>query len=1047
MKRQILKVFAIIISLTLVLSWAVAAEGPLLPGTAQPEISSGLPFGPAQGDMSFPRGTLANDLNTSSTSISSIAVGQPGLSFRYVQTFGEVEKGYLDDTNHFYDVAGIATDGANLWVTDSWGNRALKFDSSGSFLRKIGKASYEDATGTPLDYISDIGVDSGGYTWVVDSGASHVIKYDTSGQRVSELGSAWNAGSANNQFNDPIGIAFDGDGNVYISDSDIWYGGGNQRIQIFNSSGTYLATIGETGVPGSDNAHFNYPRRIAVYSDTLYVADAYNHRVQIFDISNPLTPVYSATLGVTGVSGSDNAHLNNPEGVGVDATYIYVADSNNNRVQIFNRTTRAYVATIGTGGGSGNYQVHYPSDVSADTSGNIYVADAWNKRVQQYNSSRVYVRTYGTTGVSYVTDGYHYLKPRGVAVAADGSIYIVEERGQRLVKLNAAGVFQWSIGQPGQTGSDNNHLAWPQDVAVDGIGRVYVVESSNNRVQIFTSGGTYNGTIGAGWGTGDYQFENPSGITVDRYGFIYVADTQNQRVQIYNTSRTYVATLGVTGVAGSDNTHFNSPFDVVVDANGIIYVADSENHRVQVFDASRHYVRTIGETGVTGSDFGHFNSWGPHRLAVDAQNRLYVSDANNNRIQVFDAMGAYLTTIGGSNGGGNSQFIGPMGVAIGPDGAVYVADYWDNNRIQKFALGTPGWVQANINGFGDIKNPEITALAPFNGQLYAGAYNYSGNGAQLWRTSDGLNWSAVITNGFGITHNVGIDHLIEFNGNLYAGTWAGSINGGEVWRSDNGLTWTRVVTQGFGDTTNGEVFRFAVFSDTLYASTWSYTNTHGTEIWRSGDGLSWTRTVTNGFGSANNFVAPAMAAFNGYLYAGTYNINSATNTTTGGVIWRTNNGITWTQVNTDGFGTGINYAISALAAFNGYLYASTMYHGAGPQVWRCQVCDGSDWVKVVDNGFGKANTSGPSALEPFEGRLYFIISDYTTGMQVWRTADGTNWEQVGSAGFGDCNNYDTYFDNAVTMFNNRLYIGTDNGANGGEVWQMLRQIFLPLAVR
>jgi DNA-binding beta-propeller fold protein YncE len=1040
MKTRTLAVFTFVIGLTLALTWAVTAQGPQPPGSAHMEAPFDLPNGLAQGDQPFSHGALANDLNTQSVNASNIAVGQPGLSFRYVQTFGEVETGYLEDNNHFYDVSGIATDGTNLWVTDSWGNRVVKFDGSGNFLQKIGKASYEDATGASLDYISDIGVDTGGNVWVVDSGADHVVKFDASGTRVSELGQSWNAGSGNNQFNDPISIAFDSAGNVYVSDSAIWYGGGNHRIQIFNSSGTYLHTIGETGVPGSDNNHFSYPRRIAIYANTLYVADASNHRVQIFNVSNPSSPVYIATLGVTGASGSDNLHFNNPEGVGVDANHIYVADSNNNRVQIFNRTTRVYVATLGTGSyGTGAYEFNHPTDISEDTAGNIYVADNWNKRVQQYNSSRVYMRTYGTTGVSYVTDGYHYHRPMGVAVAADGSIYIVEQRGHRLVKLNAAGIPQWTVGEPGQNGSDNDHLFFPSDVTVDSTGRVYVADTTNNRVQIFTSGGTYNATLGTGWGTGNDQFNNPTGVTVDQNGFIYVADTQNQRVQIYNASRTYVATLGVTGATGSDNTHFNSPNDVAVDANGTIYVADETNHRVQVFDASRQYVRTIGETGISGSDFGHFSSWGPHRLTVDAKNRLYVSDASNSRIQVFDAAGAYLTTIGGSSGGGNSQFSGPMGVAIGPDGAVYVADYWNNNRLQKFALGTPGWVQTNINGFGDYSN-QISTLGDFDGQLYAGIY--SGNGAQLWRTSDGTSWTAAITNGFGYTQNQGIADLMRFNGNLYASTnnWDIAINntrGGEIWRSGNGVDWTRVVSQGFGDPiVNGEIYRLATFSNTLYAASWGFTTTRGAQIWGTSDGLGWTNIVTNGFGNANNGGVMAMQVFSGYLYAGTWN------STAGGEAWRTNDGTTWTQINASGFNGPTNTVVLSLAEFNGYLYAGTRNWTTGGEIWRCNSCDsGGNWIQVVGpagsigSGFGNIANGRIEALFVFGNRLYAATySGNGEGMEVWRTANGTNWEQVGLAGFGDSNNF-APTSKTVTAFNNRLYIGTNNSANGLEIWK------------
>jgi PKD repeat protein len=685
---------------------------------------------------------------------------------------------------------------------------------------------------------------------------------------------------------------------------------------------------------------------------------------------------------------------------------------------VFDYTTREYLRTL-TG-------FSYTAEVAVDAAGNLYVAEPWDSwcRVQQFDSNLNYVRSYGTFGVPYLTDGSHYNGPWGVAVAPDGSIYIGEDNGLRLVKLNAAGVPQWIVGEARIWGNDNQHFTNVKDVALDNVGRVYVADTGICRVQIYNPDGSYYATLGTGCGTGDYQFNWTPGLTIAPNGDIYVADTNNHRVQVFNSDRVYVATLGETGVAGSDNTHFNYPRDVEVDSAGNVYVADNGNHRVQIFDSNRVYTRTIGETGVAGDDFAHLRN--PVAVTVDAASRIYVGDQWGDRVQVFDSGGAYLTTIGGSYGSRNGQMRGSQDLAVDAAGNLYVADY-ENHRIQKFAPGVPGWVQSNINGFGDRRNNYILSLAPFGGYFYAGTYNAgSGNGAQLWRL-DSVGWTAVITNGFGNSNNLGINHLSEFDGQLYAGIW-NQVDGGEVWRSSNGLNWSRVAKQGFGVPTN-EIFRLAVFSDTLYAGTWSTT----AEIWRSSTGISgdWTRVVTNGFGDARNMAILSFEPFSGYLYAGTYN------TATGGEVWRMNDGMTWTQVNADGFGT-VNYRhVSALTAFNGYLYASTTGKPGitGASVWRCQICDGSDWQKVVDNGFGNVTTLELSALEVFDGNLYFVVGNPTTGMEVWRTVAGTNWEQVGFAGFGDSNNYASYWDNSVAVFNNRLFIGTANSANGGEVWR------------
>ena len=123
-----------------------------------------------------------------------------------------------------------------------------------------------------------------------------------------------------------------------------------------------------------------------------------------------------------------------------------------------------------------------------------------NARVQQFNSSLAYVRTYGATGVPYLTDDLHYNTPSGLAVAPDGSIYVTEERGQRLIKLDAGGAAQWIVGIPGVVVDTdaNDRLNNPRDVALAPSGLVYVADSGNNRIQIFNPDGSYYGTLGTG---------------------------------------------------------------------------------------------------------------------------------------------------------------------------------------------------------------------------------------------------------------------------------------------------------------------------------------------------------------------------------------------------------------------------------------------------------------------------------------------------------------------------------------------------------------------
>ena len=200
---------------------------------------------------------------------------------------------------------------------------------------------------------------------------------------------------------------------------------------------------------------------------------------------------------------------------------------------------------------------------------------------------------------------------------------------------------------------------------------------------------TYIATLGTtgSRGASNIHFNDPWGVAVSADNRIYVADAGNHRVQIFDgATRAYLATLGSTGSSGASNTEFNGPCGVAVSANGrLIYVADRYNHRVQVFDGTtRQYIATLGTTGSAGTSNAQFHY--PSGVAVSADNRIYVADESNHRVQVFDGVTLnFIATLGttGSAGASNTQFDGPSEVAVSADNRIYVADY-SNHRVQIF---------------------------------------------------------------------------------------------------------------------------------------------------------------------------------------------------------------------------------------------------------------------------------------------------------------------------------------------------------------------------
>lgn len=339
------------------------------------------------------------------------------------------------------------------------------------------------------------------------------------------------------------------------------------------------------------------------------------------------------------------------------------------------------------------------------------------------------------------------------------------------------------------------------------------------------------------------------------------------------------------------------------------------------------------------------------------------------------------------------------------------------NDLQTIFHAGVNWAQVNADGFGDPANDGIPSLAVFDDYLYAGAHNYISTTygitetAQIWRTPDGTSWEQVDSRDAN-----GAAALIPFQGYLYSGSWDGMI-----WRSPDGLAWTEVITDGFGVTDTG-IAHFAVFSNTLYASTWGGPN--GSQVWQTTNGTDW--VVNNpGIGNdPNNVGAISSEIFQGKLYWGVGNWVS------GAQLYRTD-GITWTPIITDGFGITNNGAVSALCVFSNTLYAG-IWNDNAVQVWRS--ANGIDWEKVVDGLAGGANMI--NALEVYQDQLYLVVQNDASGLQVWHTANGTDWNQVGFYGFGDVNNNWSFYDNATTVFKDKLYVSTANNSTGGEVWQM-----------
>jgi hypothetical protein len=272
-------------------------------------------------------------------------------------------------------------------------------------------------------------------------------------------------------------------------------------------------------------------------------------------------------------------------------------------------------------GGSGNGQFNSPWGIAVDNSGNVYVVDTGNNRVQKFTSSGAYVTKWGSAG----SGNGQFNEPYGIAVDNSGFLYVVDRKNVRVQQFSLTGTFlvQWTT-DPNDWGSD------PHGIAIYGSGILYITDFSNHHVSRFTTTGALLSHWGSGGNT-DGSFVQPYGVTVDQSEYIYVADTSNHRVQKFNSSGTFLVKWGSQGSADGQ---FSNPKGIAIDGSGRVHVVDSDNHRIQVFTSSGSFIEKWGSQGSADGQFSN-----PVGVAFDSAGHIYVVDQGNHRIQKFRRIG------------------------------------------------------------------------------------------------------------------------------------------------------------------------------------------------------------------------------------------------------------------------------------------------------------------------------------------------------------------------------------------------------------------------
>jgi uncharacterized protein (TIGR03437 family) len=589
----------------------------------------------------------------------------------------------------------------------------------------------------------------------------------------------------------PTGIALDSRGgqlHIYIADS------GNSRVLAWHDVASYQ--IGQApdivlGQPapyysnplGTGTKGLNHPAGLAVDSTTgnLYVADTSDNRVLRFPSpfanSGSVQPdaVYGQpdfTTFTANSSGVSASSLNGPTATAFDsAGNLWVADTGNNRVLRFAASTLNNVVppsadtvvgqadfasdSSNRGGVVSGAGLNTPFGLAFDSQSNLYVSDFNNTRVLKFaaplgpsaqgpTAATVFGEPdFVSHGVSGTASASTMDGPVGIAVDSKGNLYVAVPKDNRVMVFPPAGGAAVSVfGQSDFVTTAPNAGVFPQastntlydpwDVVVDANGNVYISDAENNRVLSFPPSARSAGQV---WGQSDFMscgvneikptsLYSPSKMAIDysQSPFaLYVSDTGNNRVLIWQ-----------------DAAHFRNgdPADLVIGQPSLVTGFPNIDTQSSVNPSS---------TSLSG----------PHGLAVDAVGNLWVADTGNNRVLHYprpvaqsgritpDVVIGQSSFTSSASGASSNSFNTPVGLALGPNGDLFVSDT-GNNRVLEFQAG-PGTNAAAIRVYGQPSfNSSVSPGTPSAQTLNAPTGVFVDSGSNLYVADSGSNRVLII---------------------------------------------------------------------------------------------------------------------------------------------------------------------------------------------------------------------------------------------------------------------------------------------------------------
>lgn len=438
---------------------------------------------------------------------------------------------------------------------------------------------------------------------------------------------------------------------------------------------------------------------------------------------------------------------------------------------------------FGDGGPATNAALNYPTGVSFDGNGNLFIADAYNARIRKVDTNGVVATvagngTYGYSGASGVATNVMLYYPYGVAADGAGSFFIADYGNNRIRGVDTNG-FLTTVAGTGSNGysgdggpATNAMLGFPQYLAVDSAGNLFISDNNNNRIRKVDTNGLI--TTVAGTGTNGYSGDGgpatnamvnyPMGVAVDRTGNLFISDYMNYRIRKVDTNGiiTTVAGNGIPGRSGDGGMATNATIvnvgAVTVDCMGNLYLAEPGFNTVLKVDTNG-IITTVAGGAASLNDPGDGGPASlaalrnPHGLTTDAAGNVHIADAGTNRIRRLATVSPpFLPTFTLPNITTNN--LGNYSVVIS-DSSGSVTSTLATLNIPAYFILQPHSVTVPAGG-----STNLSALAGSIGPL---AYQWACNGTNIdWETNSILDftnlqmsqsgaYSVAISNSFGGT--------------------------------------------------------------------------------------------------------------------------------------------------------------------------------------------------------------------------------------------------------------------------------------------------------